>query len=266
MIKGGREGYDRLRLLNRALGPGTEQLFDRVGLVAGMCCLDLGCGGGEVSFTIAERIGPSGRVVGIDMDPVKLDLARQAAERRGLTNVEFRTANVSDWNGTDAYDMVYARMLLQHLSRPVDLLLRMWTAVRSGGVLVVEDADFSASFCEPPLRAHDFYLDTYSEALRRRGGDPQTGRKLYRYFADAGATGTQITILQRVDITGETKTLAHSTLAATADAIVEERIATQEEIAEALDSLATATSDTGTIIGPPRTFQVWARKPEQRAV
>ena len=41
-----------------------------------------------------------------------------------------------------AYDLVYSRFLLQHLSRPVELLPRMWAAVRAGGVIAVEDADF----------------------------------------------------------------------------------------------------------------------------
>jgi hypothetical protein len=44
-------------------------------------------------------------------------LARQAAEQRGLSNVEFRAVNVNDWDEPGAYDLVYSRTLLQHLSR-----------------------------------------------------------------------------------------------------------------------------------------------------
>ncbi len=260
VIEGGRQGYDRLLVLAEAIGPGTAQLFDRVGLGPGMHCLDLGCGSGEVSFTIAQRVGPAGSVVGVDMDEVKLGLAREAAERRGLANVEFRHTNVNDWSDAGAYDLAYARMLLQHLRQPVDLLRRMWSAVRPGGVLAVEDADFTAAFCEPPLPAHDFFLDVYSEALRRRGGDPQIGRKLHRYFVAAGAGAPEVAIVQRVEIEGETTSLAHSTLAASADAIVGEGLATSEEIAEAVSALIAAAADPGTIMGLPRTFQAWTRK------
>jgi ubiquinone/menaquinone biosynthesis C-methylase UbiE len=112
VIRGGREGYERLKVLARAAWPHTSDLFGRVGLHPGMRCLDLGCGGGEVSFEIARLIGPDGHVTGIDMDEVKLALALEAANARGLTNVEFRAENVNEWNEPDSYDLVYCRYLL----------------------------------------------------------------------------------------------------------------------------------------------------------
>jgi 2-polyprenyl-3-methyl-5-hydroxy-6-metoxy-1,4-benzoquinol methylase len=184
VIRGGETGYDRLQVLARAVAPGTAALFDRVGIGEGMRCCDLGCGPGVVSFTLAERVGPSGHVHAIDMDEVKLDLARREAVSRGITNVIFRTANVTEWADPGAYDVLYARFLLQHLERPCDLLARMWEGVRPGGVLVVEDADFSLAFCEPPLAAFDFVIAAYSETLRRRGGDPTIGRRLYHHATE----------------------------------------------------------------------------------
>src|SRR5690242_9734591 len=167
VIRGGLEGYERLKLLARALGPGTELQFDRIGLRPGFHCLDLGCGGGEVSFAIAERVGPTGRVVGMDLDEVKIGLGREAARERGLANVELLVRDVTTWDEPAAYDLVFARTLLQHLPDPVDLLRRMWRGVRPGGVLAAEDADFAASFCEPPHPAFDRYLDWYRETLIR---------------------------------------------------------------------------------------------------
>ena len=113
VIRGGERGYDRLQVLARAVAPGTAALFDRVGIGEGMRCCDLGCGPGVVSFTLAERVGPSGHVDAIDMDEVKLDLARQEAVRRGIANVTFRVANVTEWADPGANDVVYARSLLQ---------------------------------------------------------------------------------------------------------------------------------------------------------
>jgi ubiquinone/menaquinone biosynthesis C-methylase UbiE len=91
VIRGGREGYERLQMLARARRSDTLALLDLVGVGPGMRCLDLGCGGGEVTFEIARLTGPDGAVVGIDMDEVKLGLAREAAGERGLPNVETRT-------------------------------------------------------------------------------------------------------------------------------------------------------------------------------
>ena len=98
---------------------------------SGMRCLDLGCGGGEVTFDLALLAGPAGSVTGVDMDADKLALARKSAQERGIANVGFRSGNVNDWDEPDTYDFVYCRFLLQHLARPVDLLRRMWAAVRA---------------------------------------------------------------------------------------------------------------------------------------
>jgi ubiquinone/menaquinone biosynthesis C-methylase UbiE len=261
VIRGGKQGYDRLAVLARNWLPTTSALFDRVALGAGMRCLDLGCGGGDVTFVMAERVGSSGSVTGIDMDGVKLGLAREVAAAQGLTNVEFRQMNVYEWADPDSYDLVYCRFVLQHLSRPVDVLRSMWAAVRVGGVLVVEDADFVGAFCDPPNEGHAFWVESYQRVLERRGGDPCSGRKLHRRFFEAGIPDPELTVVQRVHRTGEAKMLPHSTVEATADAIVDEGVATVEEVRAALESLVDFASDPHTIVGSPRTFQAWSRRP-----
>ena len=54
MIRGGIEGRERLRVLSRVMRPGTLSLFERAGIGAGMRCLDVGCGGGDVTFDLAS--------------------------------------------------------------------------------------------------------------------------------------------------------------------------------------------------------------------
>jgi ubiquinone/menaquinone biosynthesis C-methylase UbiE len=260
ILLGGEAGYERLQVLARASAPNTAALLDRVGLHDGMRCCDLGCGPGVVSFTLAERVAPTGHVDGIDMDDVKLDLARRDAAERGVANVTFRAGDVTAWADPAAYDVVYARFLLQHMSRPLDLLERMWEGVRPGGVLIVEDADFSLAFCEPPLPAFDLFIDAYSETLRRRGGDPTTGRKLHRYAIEVGVPAPELSMVHHAEATGEAKTMMYRTLLATADAIVGEGVKTREEVDQAAAQLAAATADPSTVIGRPATFQIWARR------
>ena len=211
MIRGGHEGYNRLLLLARASRPDTAALFSRAGIRPGMKCVDLGCGGGEVTFELARLVAPGGSVTGVDMDEVKLGLARTAAVERGISNVEFTARNVNEWDEPDAYDVVYSRYLLQHLSEPVSLLRRMWAAVRSGGLVIVEDADFDGWCCHPPNEGFDFFVRAYAEVIRRRGGDHATGRKLYHYFLEAGIPTPQVDLVQSVFVSGEGKELAWST-------------------------------------------------------
>lgn len=150
------------------------------------------------TLEIASLVGPGGSVTGVDMDEIKLDLGRRAAARRGLDNIEFRLLDVRDWDEPGSYDAVYSRFLLQHLAEPVDLLRRMWAGVRPGGALIVEDADFDGWCCDPPDDSFDFFLRTYMEVLRRRGGDHAIGRKLYAHFLAAGIPGARLAVVQPV--------------------------------------------------------------------
>ena len=258
VIRGGQAGYDRLLVLARDRWPDTAALFSRAGLRPGNRCIDLGCGGGAVSLEMAKLVAPDGSVTGVDMDEVKLDLARKAAVDRGISNVEFSLENVSSWAEPDSYDVVYSRFLMQHLREPVDLLRRMWAAVRAGGVVIVEDADFDGWCCHPSNDGFDFFVRTYAEAIRRRGGDHATGRKLYEYFLEAGIPSPQVALVQSVSISGEGKEMAWLTLEATGEAILSEGVANTNELAAALASLRHFTDDPTTLIGHPRVFQLWA--------
>src|SRR5690349_21445272 len=94
VIRGGMPGRERLRILARVLHAGTGALFDRLGVGAGLRCLDAGCGGGDVALELARRVGPHGWVIGVDLDATKLDLARREAFEQGITNVEFRPLDI----------------------------------------------------------------------------------------------------------------------------------------------------------------------------
>lgn len=83
IIRGGIEGRERLRLLARVMHPTTLQLLERAGVTEGMACLDVGCGGGDVTLNFAKVVGPKGRAVGTDIDNTKLDMARSEAADRG---------------------------------------------------------------------------------------------------------------------------------------------------------------------------------------
>jgi ubiquinone/menaquinone biosynthesis C-methylase UbiE len=262
VIRGGHEGFERLKLLHRVRWPDTAVFFERIGLESGMHCADLGCGGGEVTFEIARLVSPGGHVTGFDMDEVKLDLARSSAAEQGLGNVDFRAVDVNEWSEPAAFDLVFCRLLLQHLSRPVDLLERMWAAVRPGGVVAAEDADFDGLFCDPPNDGFEFYARVLPAVIRQNGGDPTIGRKLHRYFRDAGIPVPQLTLpAQTLRASGDTKTLATATLEATAGTMIEGGIATAEEIEAARASLAAFAADSGTMLADPRIFQCWSRRP-----
>lgn len=62
------EEYERLRRQSQVLEPITASVLERAGLSQGMSCLDVGCGPGDIMRLMAERVGPTGRIVGVDVD------------------------------------------------------------------------------------------------------------------------------------------------------------------------------------------------------
>jgi SAM-dependent methyltransferase len=226
-----------------------------------MRCLDVGCGAGDVTLLLASMVGPAGAVVGSDCDRVLLDLGEQDVGRLRVTNVKLVYQDVMGLDASGEYDVVYSRFLLEHLVHPLEAVQRMWRAVRPGGVLIAEDADFLAEFCEPPHPGFDFWQYAYQETLRRHGGDPLSGRRLHSRFREAGIPDPQFEVVQHVYLTGEGKLMPYLTIARTASRIVSSGVATPGEVDAALTQLAALANDTTSAVSSPRLFQCWARKP-----
>ncbi len=136
----------------------------------------------------------------------------------------------------------------------------MWRAVRPGGAIAVEDADFDGLFWDPDNGGFDFYRRMYSRVCALNGGDPAIGRKLGRYFAEVGIADPELRLVQSLGSAGDIKALCLSTLVASADAIISAGLATADEVATAIADLSAFTDAEDTLVGDPRTFQIWARK------
>jgi ubiquinone/menaquinone biosynthesis C-methylase UbiE len=171
IIKGGEEGRARLSVLARVMAPTTDRLLDRFEPLLGRTVIDAGCGGGDVSFELAERVGASGRVIAFDLDETKLEAAREQAGRRQLSYVEFHKGSVVEKWPAEGAAIAYVRFVMTHLPVPEALLFRAMEALSPGGTIVVEDVDFGGHFCDPPCPAFSRYSELYVEAARQRGAD-----------------------------------------------------------------------------------------------
>ena len=261
-IRGGEEGARRLDLLAQTVGPATEMFLAGAGIASGMTCLDVGCGAGHVSRHLAALVGPGGRVVGLDLDPVKLATARTEAERAGLGNVEFRSADATAWSESGRFDVVYGRFIVSHLAEPAAFIARLRDALRPSGTLVLEDIDFSGCFCHPANRAYARYCELYVEVIARRGGDANVGAKLYGLCLDAGLEDVYAGMVQPTHCgSAAEKALSLSTMINIADAVVAEGLASEEEVRETIAELSAFTEDPRSIVACPRIFQVRGRRP-----
>ena len=207
---------------------------------------------------LARRL-PAGHVVGVDVDPTFLAIARVDAERKGL-DLELRQASADAVEGDASFDLVYARCLLSHLPAPEPVLRRLVACVRPGGVLAVEDVDFSGAFCHPPSTVFERYVALFREVVSRRGGDATLGRQLPTMLARCGLLDIRADAVQPAFLTGEGKTLARMTLDHTRTALVSESLATDAEIDALLDELAAYERAPDTLLAMPRVVQAWGRR------
>lgn len=258
VIRGGLEGRERLRVLARVMWPTTEALFARVGVPADARCLDLGCGGGDVSVALAT-LAPDGSVLGTDLDETKLAMARDEAGAAGLTNVSFAIDDVMEPSTDDArFDVIYARFLLTHLTDPALALRTIAGRLAPGGVLMVEDIDFRGHFCEPECAAFDRYVDWYTRAVQARGADPNIGPRLPGLLAGAGLADVGVNVVQPAGRTGEIKLIAALTLEAVADAVIGAGLASADEVGDTVDALYDYAATDG-LMSVPRIVQSWGR-------
>jgi 2-polyprenyl-3-methyl-5-hydroxy-6-metoxy-1,4-benzoquinol methylase len=260
VIHGGVAGSNRMHVVARACWPTTSTLLQRAGLQEGMNCLDLGCGAGEVTFEIARLMGPAGRVLGMDMDTVKLDIARQRAKKEGVKNIEFKQANVFEWTEESLYDFIYVRFLLTHLPERERVIPKIVRALRPAGSLALEDIEFSGYIVHPPNPAHDRYVNLYREVVRRRGGDAEIGPRLLAMFAAAGLQEIGLAIVYPEHKEGSGKEISVLTMIGISGAVLEEKLIEESELREVVSELERFTRDPLSVISGPRVFQISGRR------
>jgi SAM-dependent methyltransferase len=260
-IRGGVAGRERLRVLSRVIGPLTLELLERVQVPAGARCLDAGCGGGDVTLVLAGLAGAEGEVLGIDVDEVKLALARDEADAAGVRNVEYRVSSVEDVPPDGAFDVAVARFLLSHLPDPAAALEHLAAAVRPGGVVAVQDIDYTAGFCHPPCAGFDYAWDMYPRTVHHAGGDATVGRRLPALFAATGFEDIDVAIEQPAGFARDPKLLHVSTLENIAEAAVASGLAEPAEIDAAIRDLRAFAERPDTMLTLPRIIAVSGRVP-----
>ena len=114
----------------------AERLVDLAGLPTGASVLDVCCGTGAVTLTVARRVGANGRVLGVDITPAMLERATDEARSASLPNVAFREGDATQLDLPAAsFDAVTCGFAVQFLPEPAAAVAHWTTFLKPGGRL-----------------------------------------------------------------------------------------------------------------------------------
>jgi 2-polyprenyl-3-methyl-5-hydroxy-6-metoxy-1,4-benzoquinol methylase len=166
--------YDRIHAAEDLLDEGTKRLIERCGIAHGAVCLEAGAGGGSIAQWLCGAVGATGRVVATDLDVRALSELREG-------NLEVRRHDVvTDELEVDHYDLIHARLFLEHLSERDAVLAKLVRALRPGGLIVLESVDYVAAVPVSELGAgeHARSQAVRLEQFEKLGLDLYLGRQL----------------------------------------------------------------------------------------
>src|SRR5918992_402924 len=179
----------RLEHQARMLAHPTRTVLELAGIAPGMRVLDLGTGAGDVAFQVAELVGPTGSVVGIDQSANALAFAAHRTDQRGLTNVSFVHDDLHTVPITGPFDAVVGRLVLLYVPDPGDILRRFAGLVRTGGIVAVMEYEMTAAGTLPPTTLSEQVIFWLVESFRRAGLDASLGARLAQVMRHAGLDG-----------------------------------------------------------------------------
>jgi SAM-dependent methyltransferase len=182
---------ERLQLQSRVWEPAGRELLSKVGEGSGRRALDVGCGALGWLRILGEWVGPSGQIVGTDIDENLLGAARSFLEAEGIPNVELVVDDLFESKlEPQSFDLVHARFVIAPLGRGREQVDSYRRLVRPGGSLVLEEWDLGSWHFNPPAPAAERLIQVLSEIFGALGGE--AGRGLPELLREIGIAEPEI--------------------------------------------------------------------------
>ena len=178
--------------LHDQAGTLVELLLSDTRYPAGSVVLEVGCGVGAQTLSLARR-SAGARFVSVDISADSLAEAERRAGVAGLTNVEFRQADIFALPFADgSFDHVFVCFVLEHLTRPVEALPILRRLLRPGGTITVIEGDHGSTYFHPDSAAAQQAIDCLIQLQRMAGGNALIGRQVYPLLREAGFDAVRI--------------------------------------------------------------------------
>lgn len=183
----GEEDKDRLYVLNEIYTPHTEKFLAASQVSKGDRVLEIGCGVGIVSQSLAHIVGDEGQVLATDISEEQLAIAR-AIQPEALTNLRFQQLSAYDLDSLDEkFDVVYVRFLLCHVPNPADIIAQAKGALKQGGKFIIEDLTGNDTlYSVPHVKGMAILQKFDAMQFEIQQSDDRYFAKLPRLLVDAG--------------------------------------------------------------------------------
>src|SRR2546423_2181320 len=182
------EEIERLGLQHRVWRPSVLSAWAKAGITEGSRVLDLGCGPGHATIDLAEIVGRTGSVLGLERSARFLEFGRGACRERGLANVTFREADLmSEVEIERDFDFVWCRWVACFLPDLAPLTRHLRSALRPGGTAIFHEyIDYATWQGIPRCAGIEKFAARFMSNWRASGGEPDIAAALIPRLITAG--------------------------------------------------------------------------------
>ena len=154
-------------------------------LKKGARILEIGSGTGYRSSVLAQHF-TTASVLGVDISAHLVNLS--TIKYRDVKNLQFANYDLNHFFKTNIlkFDLIYMRLVLQHLSSPQKAINICYQLLRRGGTLIVEDVDRQMMVISPSIPSWEINYANAIQSQRECGGDPMVGRKIPSFLRLSG--------------------------------------------------------------------------------
>jgi SAM-dependent methyltransferase len=159
---------------------------------AGSLVLEAGCGVGAQTIVLAQR-SPFARFMAIDVSAASIAEAARRARLAGLTNVEFRQADIFALPFDIAsFDHIFLCFVLEHVARPAEALNALCRLLKPAGTITAIEGDHGSAFFHPDNSAARAAIRCQVTLQHEAGGNALIGRQLFPLMVEAGLRAVRV--------------------------------------------------------------------------
>lgn len=245
-------GLERQKQLAKTFSPSTIRFLDELGDLTGAQALDVGCGIGETTRMIGKRIGKSGSVVGVDFDQSLIESARSLNNEGNITYTEGDAHCLKFDDGS--FDVVYARLLLLHVSEPMLALKEMLRVCRPQGTVIIHDGDFSTLYTAPDPAGGEGLNKLFTLFRNKR-----IGTRLWHMFRECGFDQVELRVDRMLVREESGKRLTLMTVEAMQKTAIKSGLMTRKEADTLIQTFTLGMKDDNYLIGYPEMYAAWVK-------